>query len=155
MRYLVNGWEGTGIVTLQGGQPFTVTSGVDNSESGVGEDEADLIGNPHIYGNRSKAAQINEYFNTNAYTVNALGTFGNSGLNILFCPGYDNLDIGIVKTLYQSDRIRTLIRGEAFNAFNHTNLNAPDAGVSDSSFGQISSQSGNPRVLQLALRLEF
>jgi len=116
----------------------------------------DIVGNPHI-SHPSKAAEVAEYFNTKAYTVNALGTFGDSGRNSLIGPGIENLDCSASKTLYTSDRVQTLFRGEAFNVFNHTNFGNPVSNVSSSAFGRINSLNGSsaPRVLQLALRLEF
>ena len=154
LKNLVNGWQTTGILTLQKGVPFTVVSGVDNSQSGVGEDHADIVGNPYI-SHPSKAAEVAEYFNTKAYTVNALGTFGDSGRNSLIGPGIEDLDYSVSKTLYASDRVQTLFRAEAFNLFNHTNLGNPVSNVSSATFGQINNLNGAPRVLQFALRLEF
>jgi Carboxypeptidase regulatory-like domain len=157
VKNLVNGWQTTGILTLQKGIPFSVTSGVDNSQSGVGADLADLIGNPHIYSYSSKANEVAKYFNTSAYKVNALGTFGDSGRNRLIGPGIENIDFAVLKSLYSSERVRTVFRGEAFNLFNHTNLGQPVSNFSSSTFGQINSlnTNSNPRVLQLALRAEF
>ena len=155
-KTLANGWQTTGILTLQRGIPFTVVSGVDNSKSGVGADLADIVGNPHI-SHPSKAAEVAEYFNTKAYTLNTVGTFGDSGRNSLIGPGIENLDCSVSKTLYSSNKVQTLFRGEAFNVFNHTNFGNPVSNVSSSSFGRITSlnTSSAPRVLQLALRLEF
>jgi hypothetical protein len=46
-------------------------------------------------------------------------------------------------------------RVELFNAFNTPQFAAPDSNFSDPTFGVISSTSVNPRVLQLALKLNF
>jgi hypothetical protein len=157
VKTLVNGWELNGIVTLQSGIPFTVLSGVDNSQSGVGADQANLVGNPHLAGYTSKAAEVSEFFNTKAYVVNPVGTFGDSGRNTLLGPGFEDVDLGVVKTLYTTDRAKFLFRGEAFNLLNHTNLGQPGANLSSATFGQITGLNTNttPRVLQLALRMEF
>jgi hypothetical protein len=40
---VVNGWQANGIVNIQTGLPITITSGVDNSISGVGNDYADYV----------------------------------------------------------------------------------------------------------------
>jgi hypothetical protein len=156
-RTVLNGWQTTGILTLQKGIPFSVTSGVDNSQSGVGADLADIIGNPHLNRGSSRAAQVAEFFNTKAYKVNAVGTFGDSGRNSLLGPGIENLDFAVMKNLYTHESVKTLFRAEAFNLFNHTDLGQPVSNVSSSTFGQINSLNANstPRVLQLALRAEF
>jgi hypothetical protein len=157
MTNLVNGWELNAIVTLQGGIPFTVESGVDNSQSGVGMDLANIVGNPHLVNHGSTAAKAAAFFNTSGYVVNPVGTFGDSGRNTLFGPGLEDVDTGVVKTLYNSDRLRLIFRGEAFNLLNHTNLGQPTANVSSSTDGEITglNTNSNPRVLQFALRIEF
>ena len=45
-------------------------------------------------------------------------------------------------------------RAEAFNVFNHTNLNGPNSTLNSPTFGVISGASSG-RVLQFALRLSF
>lgn len=157
VRSVANGWQTTGIFTLQRGTPFSVTSGVDNSKSGVGADLADIVGNPHIYSYPSRAAEVAGYFNKDAYKVNAVGTFGDSGRNSLIGPGIEDIDFAVSKPLYASEKVQTLFRAEAFNLFNHTNLGQPVSNVSSPTVGQINSlnASSTPRVLQLALRLEF
>lgn len=156
-KRLIGGWEMAGTVSLHTGTPFSVVSGVDNSQSGVGSDLADRVPgvSPHLH-HSSKAAEIAEYFNASAYVVNALGTFGDSGRNSLFGPGLENIDFAASKTLYgsESERFHALFRAEAFNLFNRTNLGQPTADASSNNDGEIT-DSGAPRVLQLALRVEF
>jgi len=45
-------------------------------------------------------------------------------------------------------------RAEFYNIFNTVNFGAPDNGLQDSNFGAISS-AGDPRILQMALKLKF
>jgi hypothetical protein len=52
------------------------------------------------------------------------------------------------------ERVSYEFRAEFYNAFNNVNFGAPDAGLTDSNFGQISS-AGDPRILQMALKLKF
>ncbi len=86
-RNVIGGWQSSGVLTLRAGFPYSVLSGLDYSYSGNGVDRADLIGNPNLSCSRSKAAQLNEWFNTAAFTFNAPGTFGTSGRDILRAPG--------------------------------------------------------------------
>ena len=92
IREIASGWEVNGIFTAQSGAPFTVTSGVDNSQSGVNSDRANLVGDPSLSGGRSENQILHQYFSTAAFVVNTPGTFGNSGRNILLGPGVTNLD---------------------------------------------------------------
>lgn len=152
---LVNGWGLTGLSTWRSGFPFSVTSGTDNSYSGVGADRADYIGGPALLDtSRPHGQLIARYFNTAAFTLNAPGTFGNSGKNILRAPRFFGTDVGLLKSNRITERVSTQFRAEFFNVFNHVNFNGPSANVSSASFGQITS-AGDPRILQLALKLQF
>jgi hypothetical protein len=65
-----------------------------------------------------------------------------------------NIDLGTVKTFAVTERWRVQLRGEAFNLLNHANLGTPNANVSSAQFGRITS-AGNPRVMQVALKVVF
>ena len=97
---------------------------------------------------------IAQYFNTSVFVKNAAGTFGNSGKNILRAPRFFGTDVGLLKSNRITERVSTQFRAEFFNVFNKVNFNAPSANLSSASFGQITS-AGDPRILQLALKLQF
>jgi hypothetical protein len=98
-----------------------------------------------------------EFFNTKAYKVNAVGTFGDSGRNSLLGPKIENLNFAVLRNLYTHESVKTLFRAEAFNLLNHTDLGQPVSNVSSSTFRQINSLNANstPRVPQLALCAEY
>jgi hypothetical protein len=64
------------------------------------------------------------------------------------------VDFGAHRMIAIRENLRLQLRGEFFNAFNHTQLNNPDTTVSDSTFGRITS-ARSPRTVQLALKLAF
>jgi hypothetical protein len=156
---LVKGWELNGIVKLQTGVPFTVTSGVDNSKSGVGLDHADQIGSISTYNGSSHSAQVAKWFNTASYATNAVNTFGSAGRNTVVGPGYEDFDLGFNKTLPTPERFKVIFRAEAFNLLNHANFANPSASYgSQSTFGRITATRavfGDPRDMQVSLRTEF
>jgi hypothetical protein len=153
LRALAGGWETAGALAWRSGTPFTVISGQDRSFSGVGQDRADLVGDPIVHGDRSRADVIAEYFNPAAFVQNAVGTFGNSARNLLRGPGLFNLDWSVQKSFGEAHKAS--IRADFFNVFNNVHLNAPGSNVSSAStFGKITS-AGDPRILQLALRYQF
>jgi hypothetical protein len=154
VRHAFGGWETNGIVTLESGNWVNIVSGRDNSQSGVNGDRADLAGNPFLSTSRPRGELIERYFNTAAFTVNAPGTFGNVGRNILRGPGLANVDFGAVKNFRLWEVGRLQFRSEFFNFFNRVNLGNPNANASAAQFGRITS-AGSPRVLQFALKLMF
>lgn len=149
---LLNNWQVNAITSLYSGLPFTVISGTDRSLSGIGNDYADQIGNPaHPAG----VSQIQEYFNTAAFTQAVIGTFGDIGRNSLRGPGFFDVDASIFKNFLFTERYRLQFRAEAFNIENRPNFNNPNATVSTSvTFGRITA-ANNPRVLQFALKMFF
>jgi hypothetical protein len=52
------------------------------------------------------------------------------------------------------ERVGYEFRAEFYNVLNNVNFGNPDAGLLDSSFGAIGS-AGDPRILQMALKLSF
>ena len=153
-RGVLSGWSVTGILALQSGAGFTVTSGVDNARSGTGGQRADISGDPDLPSDRSTQEKILQWFNTAVYTPNELGTFGNSGRNSLRGPGSKNVDLGLHKTFSTGHGTRLQLRIEAFNAFNWVNLGNPNTSQNSANFARITS-AGSPRVMQAALRVSF
>ena len=96
---LLGGWEIDPLLTRQSGFPFSVTSGLDNSFSGVGSDRADYLGGgtAQLSYSRSHGQEVQQWFDISKFKVNAVGTFGNSGRDILRGPRFFNTDMGIFK----------------------------------------------------------
>lgn len=153
-NFIVGGWNLSGILTYMTGSPFSVVSGVDNARTGTSGQLADRTGDPDLGSGRSRGDMILKWFNTAAYTTNALGTFGNSGRNSLIGPSYTSLNMGLHKNFAFNEDVKLQFRFEAFNALNNVNLNLPNATVGSSTFGRITTAQ-DPRILQLALRLSF
>jgi hypothetical protein len=153
-KAVLGGWQLSGIVSLQSGEPFSVYSNVDNARSGTSNQRADMIGNPYLSGDRSRGAEVAEWLNPAAFTVNALGTFGNSGRNRFIGPGYASTDLALEKEFRPIEQLGIQFRAEAFNAFNRPNLMNPDHGVGDANFMAITS-AFDPRILQFAIRLKW
>jgi hypothetical protein len=153
LRLVLGGWQTSGILNWQSGFPLNISSGEDNSLTTIGNDNADVVSKPG-YTSGSKADRINEWFTTGAFRTNREGTFGNAGRNILIGPNTFNLSVSAHKTFQITERVKLQYRAEFFNAPNHTNLNNPGTTVTTDSFGRITS-AGDPRIIQMALRLHF
>jgi hypothetical protein len=90
--------------------------------------------------------------------------FGNAGTGIIQGPGQFNFDVSILKTTRILENHLLQFRAEFFNAFNHPQFTNPNYGqgaiyglpnFSAGNFGQITSTSVNPRIIQLALKYTF
>lgn len=69
-------------------------------------------------------------------------------------PRLSNLDLSLFKTFIR-EGLRLQARGEFFNAFNSPMFGQPNPGFGSGNFGRITSQTNDPRQVQLALRLIF
>ena len=154
MKNLLNGWTLSPIVTFTSGMPFSVLSGKDNNYDGVSNDRANLVGNPNLDPNRPRSQVLAQWFNTAAFVANPIGTDGNSARNLLDAPGYKNVDMGLFRDFLLNEKVKLQFRGEFTNFFNLVNLNAPNATLTSTTFGQITGAQAM-RQLQLGLRLTF
>lgn len=155
VRTVVGGWNVSSIIDWRSGMPFGLTSGRDNSFSGMGLDRADITANPTLPSDRTIDEQITMYFDKSLAKVNAVGTFGNSPRNFLRGPRSFNIDSSLMKDFPMSERWKLQLRGEFFNLLNNVNLNTPGTNVSSpNNFGIITS-AGSPRILQVGARISF
>jgi hypothetical protein len=151
---LVRGTEFRSIVTAHGGQPFTPLVSFDNSNTGnmgapFGSDR------PNVSGSSSLANPgPQEWFNTAAFSVAALDTFGDAGRNILRGPGLFTWDLEGSRRFRLSERYWLTLEAQAFNLLNRANFDLPNLYVDQPGFGQIFSAKA-PRQLQFALRFGF
>jgi hypothetical protein len=110
-------------------------------------------------------SKLGGYFNAACFTsppiigADGNGTaFGNSGTGIVDGSGQANLDLALSKAVmvnWPIEKSSFQFRAESFNALNHPQLSNPDTNFTSSTFGVITSTAVNPRVIQLALKLEF
>jgi hypothetical protein len=165
VRYVVNGWETSGLVQFRSGDPLTVlSSAANNSGSGQQRDRAVQTG--PAYGGSACASPVNckSYLNPSSFTNNAPGTFGTFVKGALVGPRYIDWDGSINRKFPFNERTYLAFRAEYFNLLNHTNLGDPNT-TNNSTFGRITSTSpqnwagtapqNDPRIAQLSLKLVF
>ena len=157
------GWRLSGITHFSTGFPITMVNNGDNSLLGTNPngvnnasiDEPQYTAGPlEINGNPRNGAS---YFNTALFTLQPLGSPGNSPRRFLYGPGSENFDMAVGKSLQLTERTAVLLRVEAFNVFNHAQFFGPlsvDGTLGSSSFGQVVSADA-PRILQAALKFTF
>jgi hypothetical protein len=97
---------------------------------------------------------VQQWFDTTAFEAPAFGFFGNAGRNIVRGPGIHNWDLSLFKNFALGERANFQFRAEAFNAFNHTNLDAVSTVLGSGNFGQVTS-ARTARVVQFGLKAEF
>jgi len=168
VKYAINGWELSGMIREQSGEPITVTSngnlmGVNLGNqygSGTGQYPI-LVGNPYA---NTNGGQI---FNPAAFQRPQDGQWGSLGRDALHLPSIFNADVSIMKNFNFTEAVKATFRCEVYNLFNHPELWAVNSGfsgdnpgsglsASDLSFGQPASNGyRDARTIQLALRFAF
>lgn len=164
---LLGGWRTSGVYTFSSGLPFTVTSGgnYDNAidQFGAASSLPNVIGTPTIVGSTdcwfyvssNPACVARKPSQPDAFALQQVGQFGNAGRNILRGPHTNVFDFALMRDFRLVERLSLQARWEVFNLANTPLFALPDSTLTDGSVGTISSLSGDPRVMQFALRLSF
>ncbi|MGI8989727.1 MAG: carboxypeptidase regulatory-like domain-containing protein [Bryobacteraceae bacterium] len=147
---LLGGWQANGVLQWQTGLPYTPQ--LNNSTTNGTGSRPDRIGSGDLpSGQRS----LSHWFDQTAFTTPAQFVYGNAGRDILYGPGRTNLDASLFKNFKPLEKLDVQFRGEAFNVLNHPQFGQPNGTIGSGSVGTITSTVGNPRQLQVALRLVF
>jgi hypothetical protein len=161
---ILGGWQVNAIYNMRTGTPVNVVRGNNPSAAFPGL-RPDVIANPVLPRNQRT---LLHYFNTDAFTSApfdcstptsvSCNAPGDAGRNLLYGPGYINVDSSLFKEFAWNERYRLQLRFEAFNSLNTPHFANPDGNSNDGTFGQISSQTGGQeanRVAQVAGKFIF
>ncbi len=172
-RAVTNGWELLSISSIYSGPPFTIYSGVQQTDAGTnGSDRPDQIGKPHL----STARKVREdYFGSGPDNASYFhvpidvpggtgpnqGRFGTLGRNTFRGPAFYDFDFALIKNTpiaHRSSGIELFdvqFRAEFFNLFNVVNMGLPANTVLGAGFGEISRTAGTSRQIQFSLKLIY
>jgi hypothetical protein len=178
-RYLANsnrvvdealgGWRIATAVMSYSGFPQTVTSNVSSNTNSYGVQRANLVRPLHIrhrsihqwFGDDPSAVPYLPDLSPNplsAFVAPAQNTFGTSRNGSVRGPGYQTVDMSVMKDFRIVHEHFIGFRFDAFNAFNIVSYGNPDTGINDSSWGQIAQQGSIRSVerhLQFSLQYRF
>jgi Carboxypeptidase regulatory-like domain/TonB dependent receptor len=147
---LLGGWQINGVLQTQTGLPFTPQLANPTVNTGTAS-RPDRIASGDLSGGQN----IHHWFDQTAFSTPAQFVYGNAGRDILFGPGRTNLDASLFKDFRPVERMTVQFRAESFNLFNHPQFGQPNATIGSGAVGTITSTVGNPRQMQVALRLMF
>jgi hypothetical protein len=161
MRQIFSGWQLSGVMQTQSGQPFTIVTGVDSNGNGGGGDRPNrgtgsLTPDP-------VTDNLRTFTNNGAY-VTTLGTNGlpiafglgngNVGRNELRGPGFTNWDISLSKRFSLGGSHALSIRADFLNAFNQDSYGNPISNMTSTDFGKNTNNWGN-RSITLGASYQF
>jgi hypothetical protein len=124
----VGGWQLSNTWQALSGIPFNPTWGGGGSDlSGSGTWYPNRICNGAI-----SNPSISEWFNPACFPSAAIGTYGNSGRDILFGPHFFNMNTSLAKSFklpWLGEAGLMQIRIDAFDTLNHVNFGEPNASI--------------------------
>ncbi len=163
---VLEGFEISGITSIQSGNPFTVRSAVDTQRTGIpawGLQVSDPFA-PAAGCSRTQSPGKIYITNVCSFVTPPAG-LGGSERNSVYGPGFWNFNTAISKKMHLTERVVLETRFEGYNIFNHPhflNPNIDSTTLLDSSqFGQLTSTYTQPdgttsaRQIQVAMKLNF
>ncbi|HLJ16000.1 MAG TPA: carboxypeptidase-like regulatory domain-containing protein [Bryobacteraceae bacterium] len=164
VRGVLDNWQLSGIVTMQSGAPLGITlayvTPTDVTGSSTDGARVNVVQNPILSKSQRTFAKN---FNTAAFQAPAIGTPGDAARDEIRGPGLNDWDLSLFKNIpLIRERLKMQLRGEFYNAFNHTQFTTwnttatfdAQGNQANSLFGQATAAAPARRI-QLALRLSF
>lgn len=151
---IFGGWQLGSIFTLQSGFPFTLTNGQDRANDGQGPYQRPFY-NGQEWRLSKDQRDPQRWFNTAAFSLPDLYTYGNLGRNTMVGPGLVGWDFSAAKNFATTESQYLELRFEAFNFPNRPNFGYPNSNVNSPSLGTIGSTATTMREIQFALKYVF
>ncbi len=148
LSQILGGWLVSGIYSARSGRPITISQG--NNNVGPGAE-----GLPNLVGDPEGPKTVEAWYNTAAFEQVPSGTFGNAGRNILRGPGWVTFDMSLQRRIDVTSRVNATLRWDIFNLFDRANFGLPERNIASANAGVISTLAGDPRVMQLSVRVGF
>jgi hypothetical protein len=157
---VLGGWQVTGLVSLQTGLPFTLTTNYD--AAGLGNIPALIAGNrPNLIcdPNENAPHTFEQWANVGCVQANPtappIANFvGNAGRGVIDGPSTERFDFSLFKNVRFNERFRLQLRGEVFNIFNHTNFRTINGNTTQGTYNQVTAVR-DPRNIQLGIKFYY
>jgi hypothetical protein len=180
---VTDGWNLSGITAYSSGSPFTPGFGTTNNLDSTGTPSTgariDVVGGPYkdVPAGSPGLPHGLMYFNPRAFSVPAIGSVGNAGVNIMYGPGFINHDLTVARKIPLGESRELQLKVEAFNVLNHVQFTGVNAGFNfapctvgstsdciatpaggyrntNANIGALTGERG-PRILSLEMRFQF
>jgi len=166
--WILGNWRTSGVYTFYSGHPFQVNENDGNRNAvldpyGYTTAVPNLVGKPHIvgdpncwfYASKNSACSLLSPSTTDAYATTAVGAIGDVSRNSLRGPRTNVFDAALLKEIPVSERWNVEARWEVFNVTNTPEFGQPSGNITSGGVAGITTLSGDPRVMQFALRLSW
>jgi len=150
---VIGGWELSAIITATSGLPLGITQSASNLWNSANQ-RPNIVGIPSMPG--SPRDKLNQYLNVNAFQQVAPDILGSTPrfLSNYRGPALINEDASLIKNFHVTEKKYLQLRLEAYSLKNSPQWGMPNSSFGDTSFGQITSATGN-RTLQVAAKFYY
>jgi hypothetical protein len=147
--FVAGGWQIGAIVALQAGGPMGFGNAIFNGDIkniALPKDRRDVDRwfNVDAGFNRNANQQLASNYRQFPFRFSAVSS-----------PGQRSWDFSLVKNFPIREGVRMQFRADAYNAWNHTNFNAPNTTPTNTAFGRITGTAGDSRNWQMSLKAVF
>jgi hypothetical protein len=157
-REILSGFGTSGLITAQSG--FAQTVGLSSTYAGLANRPNQIAPLVRNSGSGKRALGQPGLYSFASFAPPSFGTFGNSEPGVLRGPKEVSFAAAVNKDFPITERARIQIRAEAFNVFNHPNINSINStyylstATDTSSFGNATS-AGDMRQMEFSARVTF
>jgi hypothetical protein len=150
LRAVASDWRIAGILNARSGSWLSVTTGRDPAGTGIsGQRVNQVLDDP--YGDGS----LTRYLNRDAFAHPAPGTYGDLKAFSIEGPGFWTVDVALSRLVPIVSQQTLELRIEVFNLFNNFNWGDPSTNLDAGTFGRITTQAGDPRIMQFGVKYGF
>jgi hypothetical protein len=158
VKTLTDNWQVGLIVQKRTGSPLTPAVTNDNALTGEPNQTPLVVAgvNPYLANPTwvTNHTQL-QWIDMSAFANAPAGQHGNTHRGTIYGPGFWNTDLAFSRNVKVTSAQRIEVRVEAFNLFNHVNWANPNVTLDSSTAGRITNTTGDPRIMQFALKYVF
>jgi hypothetical protein len=165
VRSLVRGWQVSGITQFRSGRPLGAIIGACNLPSAgtcYADFNPDFSGPVRINGDYGDGDVLGTtpptYIDRNAFQSAPAFAYGNTPRTLAFGlrnPNSVNQDLSVQRDFALRPTLKVRLGLEVFNLFNTVIFGGINANITNANFGRVSSQTNQPRVAQIKVRVTF
>ena len=166
LSWILGNWQTSGVYTFYSGHPFQAKWGSESSQLdpyGFATAVPNTVGKVHylksqscwFFMSRNSACSSPGTTVTDPFADPGKFVVGNTSRNTLRGPNTNVFDAALVKHIPIHEEWNVEARWEVFNVANHALFGQPSGDASSGGVASITNLSGDPRVMQFALRLNW
>jgi hypothetical protein len=144
-KFLLDGYEISGIARYQSGRPYTITG-----NTATGTRRADVL----LSGEDLYLREDRQWLNKAAFTSAPDTRRGTSGVGMVIGPSLIAFDFSLRKRIRLGENRNLRLQADVFNAFNRANFSNISTNVNAADFGLLTA-SGPGRSIQLGIKFGF